>query len=136
VALVHRYARRFADALAGLDTEPDGAHRLAAYVELYRQVLGHDRMCLCGMLAAEQETLPLAMRAAVDDFFRMNEAWLATALDGGRDDGSLHFEAPAADAAQAVVAGLEGAMLIARLRHDHGLFDTAARRLVGELGAP
>lgn len=135
LALVDRYIRRFATALTELDAEPDGAHRLAGYVGLYRQVLDRDRMCLCGMLAAEHETLPPAMRDAVDDFFRTNEAWLATTLEAGRSDGSLRFGAPAPEMAQAVIAGLEGAMLIARLRHDRQVFDAAARRLVGHLGA-
>ena len=38
------------------------AARLAGYAELYRAVARNDRMCLCGMLAAEYSTLPAAMR--------------------------------------------------------------------------
>ena len=33
-------------------------------------------MCLCGMLAAEYETLPPAMRDAILRFFDHNQGWL------------------------------------------------------------
>lgn len=48
-----------------------------------RGVLLDHRMCLCGMLAAEYETLPGPMRVAVVRFFEMNEAWLGITLSKG-----------------------------------------------------
>ena len=38
--------------------------QLKAYEELYASTLRGQRMCLCGMLAAEYETLPSAMQVA------------------------------------------------------------------------
>ena len=35
-------------------------------------------MCLCGMLAAEYQTLPQPMQDAVIGFFDQNESWLDT----------------------------------------------------------
>ena len=49
-------------------------------------------MCLCGMLAAEYQTLPEPMRDAVIGFFDENEAWVGAVLADGRDDGSLAFD--------------------------------------------
>ena len=45
-------------------------------------------MCLCGMLAAEYQTLPEPMRDAVIAFFDANEAWVEKVLADGRRAGS------------------------------------------------
>src|ERR1700678_122178 len=57
-ALLVRYSQRFAAALEAIDSEPaDAPTKLAAYANLYLDVLRQDRMCLCGMIAAEYQTL-------------------------------------------------------------------------------
>src|SRR6186997_2492680 len=64
-ALVERYAARFADALSAIDRRGgDAPAKLEAYADIYAEVLRDRRMCLCGMLAAEYETLPEPMRKA------------------------------------------------------------------------
>ena len=69
-ALLRRYVARFADALATIDVEiADAPQKIASYAEVYADVLQRERMCLCGMLAAEFETLPEPMRALVVGFF-------------------------------------------------------------------
>ena len=88
--------------------------RLAAYTELYLGVLENERMCLCGMLAAEYQTLPDAMRSAVVDFFDANHTWLARLLERGRAEGTIRFSGSSQHAAQMIVGTLEGAMLVAR----------------------
>src|ERR1700752_797536 len=53
-ALIDRYAARFLDALATVDVErSDAVDKLRAYAQLYADVFRDDRMCLCGMLAAD-----------------------------------------------------------------------------------
>ncbi len=42
--------------------ETPAAAKLRAYANLYLGVLRDQRMCLCGMLAAEYQTLPEPMR--------------------------------------------------------------------------
>src|SRR3981081_3991673 len=65
-ALVARYAARFAEALDAVDAHVAGAAaHLSASADLYLQVLSSQRMCLCGMLAAEYQTLPAPMQSAV-----------------------------------------------------------------------
>src|SRR5471030_1051276 len=81
-ALIVRYAARFAAALTAVDDDiADSPAKLVAYADLYRDVLRDHRMCLCGMLAAEYQTLPKPMQAAVVRFFDDNEVWLAAVLD-------------------------------------------------------
>lgn len=136
-ALVARYMERFTAELERLDAEElTPAAKLAGYAALYADVLRHDRMCLCGMLAAEYETLPAAMREPILRFFERNEAWLCTVLKEGRADRSMRFEGTAEDGAQTLLGGLEGAMLVARPYRDVTRFETAARRLIaGVTGA-
>ena len=133
-ALIARYADRFMGALAGLDTA-DGTARakLDSYAGLYLQVLRNRKMCLCGMLAAEYQTLPQPMQDAVIRFFDQNESWLESVLDQGRADGSLHFAGSVRDAARMIVGGLEGAMLVARPYGDTVRFQAAAASLLAGL---
>jgi TetR/AcrR family transcriptional repressor of nem operon len=135
-ALISRYAARFADALARIDREiVDTGAKLDAYVDVYADVLQRKRMCLCGILAAEYPTLPPPMRGAVTRFFDDNETWLTVVLERGRADGSLSFEEPPGEAANMLVSGLEGAMLVARPYGDVGRFRSTARWLLASLSS-
>ena len=87
-------------------------------------------MCLCGMLAAEYQTLPQPMRAAVISFFDDNETWVAAVLAQGRDEGTLAFAGSPREAARLIVSALEGAMLVARPYGDSERFDAAADQLL------
>jgi TetR/AcrR family transcriptional regulator, transcriptional repressor for nem operon len=133
-ALVTRYAARFTEALAGLEARlGDARARLEAYADLYLDVLRDQRMCLCGMMAAEYETLPTSMQDAVLRFFDDNEGWLARVLDQGRKDETLMFTGPPRETARMIVSSLEGAMLVARLFGDSGRFQNAAAHLLSGL---
>jgi len=135
-ALMERYAARFAQALATVDTNvTDPPAKLDAYAGLYLDVLRNQRMCLCGMLAAEYQTLPGRMQQAVIRFLDDNEAWLTGVLERGRRDSSLSFTGPAREAAQMIVSGLEGAMLLARSYGEVERFEAAAGRLLASLAA-
>jgi len=130
-ALIERYTRRFLEALAEIDARiPDGPDKLSAYAGLYAEVLRGRRMCLCGMLAAEYQTLPDPMRDAVIAFIDANEAWVESVLSDGQRAGSITLAGPASDAARLIVSGLEGAMLVARPYGDLARFDTAAEGLL------
>jgi TetR/AcrR family transcriptional repressor of nem operon len=133
-ALIDRYAARFAEALRAIDERgADAQTRLEAYTGIYADVLRDGRMCLCGMLAADYETLPQPMRDAVLRFFDENETWLVGVLEQGEDEGTLRLVGSASEVAQAVVSGLEGALLIARPYGDVVRFQSAAARLLGSL---
>jgi TetR/AcrR family transcriptional repressor of nem operon len=134
VALITRYASRFAEALAAIDSsDATPAGRLAGYASLYAQVLRQERMCLCGMLAAEYQTLPEPMREAVTGFFEANENWLEKVLEDGRQDGSLRFPGASRETARMVIACLEGAMLVARPSGDLDRFRSVAANLLAGL---
>ena len=133
-ALIVRYAARFADALAAVDTRiADAPAKLDAYAGLYLDVLRSRRMCLCGMLAAEYQTLPKPMQAAVVRFFDENEAWLKCVLERGQAEGTLQFMGSVSDVARLIVSSLEGAMLMARPYGDIQRFQAAASQLLASL---
>ena len=140
-ALIARYASRFAESLTGIDAAAAGTAgaartRLAGFADLYLDVLRNRRMCLCGMLAAEYQTLPQPMRDAVLRFFDDSEAWLGSVLESGRADGSLYFAGSASEEARMIIGSLEGAMLVARPYGDVGRLQTAAATLLARLTRP
>jgi TetR/AcrR family transcriptional repressor of nem operon len=136
-ALIARYHARFAAALADIEAAPsNSARKLAAYSDLYAGVLEGERMCLCGMLAAEYRTLPDPMRNAVVGFFNENEHWLARLLQRGKQTGELHFDGSARETARALLSGLEGALLTSRPYPDPARFQRTARRLIATLAMP
>ena len=136
-ALITRYAARFFAALDAAETDGTSAPaKLSAYAKLYADVLSQQRMCLCGMLAAEYPTLPGPMQSAVLEFFDHNEDWLQAVLEQGRSEGSLEFTGPARDTARMIISGLEGAMLVTRPYGDAGRFKVAADGLLASLTAP
>ena len=136
-ALISRYSARFFQALAEVDAGGVAAPaKLAAYAKLYADALSEQKMCLCGMLAAEYPTLPSPMQEAVVGFFDHNEGWLQAVLEQGRDEDSLAFAGPARDTARMILSGLEGAMLVTRPYGDAARFHAAAASLLASLTAP
>ena len=133
-ALINRYTTRFVGALDAIDAQPlDGPAKISAYAAIYLAVLRRQRMCLCGMLAAEYQTLPAPMQRAIVRFFDINETWLERVLEDGRRAGTLRHRGSARAAAQIVIGTLEGAMLVARLHDDPTRLEAAMDQLLAEL---
>ena len=135
--LVERYAAAFTQALADIDrASDDAAVKLRSYVDLYREVLRANRMCLCGMLAAEFATLPKPMKVVLKQFFETNEQWLITVLDQGRATARLGFAGEVNERAHFLVGSLEGAMMLARSYGKLERFDASSDRLLADIGVP
>lgn len=136
LALVERYTIGFGRALESIDAQmTDAPAKLAAYAGLYGRVLAENRMCLCGMLAADYDTLSDAMRQAVLAFFDHNERWLARVLDQGLAEGTLRLDGASREVAEMIIGSFEGAMLVARTYRDPDRFHRAADRLLSEITA-
>ena len=133
-ALITRYAERFDEALATIDRDiPDAPEKLEAYANLFAGVLEGKRMCMCGVLAAEYQTLPKPMRSAVIRFFDDNQRWLADVLRHGQADKTLAFKGSADEVAQSILSTLEGAMLVARPYGNLDKFNSTADQLLSSL---
>ena len=126
-AVANRYRRAFSEALADIESDTDDpTARLERYVQLYaRQLSDHGRICLCGMLAAEYATLPAPVQREVRGFFDDQRAWLTRVLGGERRPG-----ADARRRADVFLAGLEGALLVARTDGSIARFRRTSRALI------
>ena len=134
-ALIVRYHEVFGRALLAIDQKSRSSPRkLQRYVELYDGVIRNDRMCLCGMLAAEYTTLPAAMQDELRRFFDANEVWLGAVLGAGKAARQLSFSEPPAERARLLLGALEGAMLVARTYADDARFRTAAKHALADVG--
>ena len=132
--LIARYERAFLETLGEIDrTAGDARAKLARYAKIYADVLRNNRMCLCGMLAAEYATLPKPMKDEMRHFFDENERWLVAVLEEGRQSGTLKFSGSSLDVARALVGALEGAMMLARSYGEVARFEAVAGRLLTEL---
>jgi len=121
-ALARRYTKDASDAFEVLLAESrDPATCLRKYTEAFRIALENDnRMCLCGIMAAEYDALPEAVKDEVRAFADVNVAWLAkvlSTLDAFSDTGM------AEERALAIYAAIGGAQLTARSRADISVFD-------------
>jgi TetR/AcrR family transcriptional regulator, transcriptional repressor for nem operon len=135
-ALIERYRVLFGAALDAIDQQTKEPHeKLKQYVGLYNSVLSNERMCLCGMLAAEYATLPAPMQKGLTSFFDANERWLTKVLEDGLRAGAFLFREPANERARVLLGALEGAMLVARSYGNPHRFQMAAAYVLADLGA-
>lgn len=133
-SIVSRYTERFMDALATIDASdlPVG-EKLKCYVDLYESVLVRNRMCLCGMLAAEYATLPEPVQLEIRAFFDRNEDWLTGVIAEGEREGAVRFTGTPREFARLLTGALEGSMLLAYSYGDTSRFVEAAEQLLGQL---
>jgi TetR/AcrR family transcriptional repressor of nem operon len=135
-ALIERYRVLFGVALEAITQQVMEPHeKLKRYVGLYNSVLSNERMCLCGMLAAEYATLPTPMQEGLTLFFDANERWLTEVLEDGLRAGTFLFREPANERARVLLGALEGAMLVARSYGDPRRFQVAAAYVLADLTA-
>lgn len=136
-ALIVRYRERFSVELRRIgDSRTAATGKLAGYVKLYESVLRGERMCLCGMLAAEYASLPVSMQTEIRHFFDLNQQWLAGVVEEGRQANLFHNRGTANEIASMLLSALEGAMLVARPYGDLARFASAAEQILESLTAP
>lgn len=132
-ALGAELARRYTAEMAGylqslMEEGVDVPTFMSRYVGVFRGALENEnRMCMCGIMAAERGELPPEVSGEVERFSETNIEWLARALERG---------APGTDPAPkalAIYAAVEGAQLVARGFGDIGRYDRAieAYRSIG-----
>ena len=128
VALIERYLQATQAHLAELEALPlDGYSLLQRYVILFGNVLRDEaKLCPCAMLGAESDLIPESLRRQADRFFKINRDWLVRIILRGRADGSLNGQGEPAELATWLLAGLEGALVMARAESDVAPFDQTA----------
>lgn len=116
VVVVQRYTHRFREALLRVEGQTSKVPaQLLAYADLFEATYEHGRrLCICGMLGAEHDSLPPEIQQEVRRFFAVNIAWLAEVFARGLADGSLRSLRSAQDLAEVYISALEGAMMVGR----------------------
>jgi len=133
-ALIVRYSEVFSGALEAIDRKGGSPlAKLERYAKLYEDVLRGERLCLCGMLAAEYGTLPQPLQEEIRRFFDVNEVWLAGIIEQGRRAKMFHSRGTSREVARMLISALEGAMLVARPYNDVARFASAAKQVLAGL---
>jgi len=120
--LTQRYTHRFRELLLQLEaSNRNPIDRLHAYALLFEATYAtQHRLCLCGMLGAEIDTLPESINAEVKRFFNVNVEWLSEIIAAGQQQRLLK-EMPVSDMAMLFIASLEGSMVVGRgMGSEHG----------------
>ena len=119
--LAKRYTEKFNQYLNTItETESGLQEQINQYAQLFYHAIKNDeKMCLCGLFAAESSTLPQTVKEATQLFFEAQLQWLSTLF-------SNHNIAQAEDRALQLLANLEGAMLLAKAFESEALFMRAA----------
>lgn len=91
-------------------------------------------MCVGGMMASESSTLPSPMQDRMNEFFAIIHTWLTRVLTQGRASGQLYFGAEPSVKADAIIAMLEGSILIARTRKNADFIDPLIQDIKASLG--
>jgi len=115
--LAHQYTDAFIAALGDInDIKARGENPIDIYTNIFKGALLTDnKMCLCGLLGAQNESLPEKVQIEVKRFFVKNLDWLTEAH-------SANGEENPAQAAITTVSLLEGAMMISKALNDHHYF--------------
>ncbi len=120
--LAHQYTDSFMAALGDIyDIKAEGKDPIDVYTGVFKGALLVDnKMCLCGLLGAQNETLPEKVQLEVKRFFHKNLNWLTEAH---RANGEQNPQ----QAAITTVSLLEGAMMISKALNDHDYFKLATQ---------
>lgn len=128
IEVIRRYREMFNNSLAHiLSTKKSLPDQIQAYTHLYKQTLEKDKLCLCGMLAADIETLPLEVKTEVQAFMTDNIVWLTQVL---LDHDKNYSKKQAEKIAYQMLNTLQGAMLIARLFENPELFAQTSKTIL------
>lgn len=129
VAVAKRYNERFFEQLGDpQDSEMAPKDLLQRYIAAFRSALINDRkICLCGALGAEAESLPEPVVQETRRFFQENLQWLATVLT--RHLSKTHTDPAVQNRATHMLSTLQGALIVARTLEDDDIFERAIHNL-------
>lgn len=130
-AVIQRYRENFNQHLVHIfSNHSNWLEQIKQYGKLYETVLREDKLCLCGMLASDIESLPKVLKKEVSLFFKENIEWLIHILQ-------LHYKSLPSNRlkkiAWQIISTLQGAILIARMQDDLGIFTSSSEELYSQL---
>ncbi|WP_277187269.1 TetR/AcrR family transcriptional regulator [Caballeronia sp. BR00000012568055] len=113
---VNAYSADLMSSIYAIDSSAPADKKLDRYARLFGRIIGDGRrVCLCGMLAAEIDSLPEKVRQAVQSFFKANENWLAKVLAEGEAQDTLDAGGKPESASRTLYSAFQGSLLASRL---------------------
>jgi len=124
---VNAYSADLMSSVYAIDSSAPADKKLDRFVRLFARIFGDGtQVCLCGMLAADMDSLPEKVRHAVRAFFKANETWLAKVLAEGEAQDTLDAGGKPEAAARALYAAFQGSLLACRLFQTRTRLDEVA----------
>jgi len=113
-AIIINYTTQFSEQLDQIDIEKSSPQqKLEAFVKIFEKTIKADKLCLCGMMAAEISSLHEESRLLLKKYFLLVENWLNKIFTQHQE--SLTIDIKPRELAKIVMSGLEGAILIDRV---------------------
>lgn len=132
-ALIDNYSKNFMQHLQRVFESKGGLRaKLMRFVDLFEEAAADDKLCLCGMLAAELSALDDECRSLLEAFFVNSESWLVRVLKEHKAE--VASPLPPAKLAAVMMSGLEGALLLDRV-HRAGGHLQAQRQLISSFAS-
>lgn len=115
--LIERYSTTFFAELNDISNQKWGLRKkLTAFITIFESVALEDKLCLCGMMAAEVEQLDADNRKLLKSYFIDTEKWLADLFD--EHHASISTSLSSKTLSKTLLSGLEGALLLDRVMQD------------------
>ena len=112
--LIENYTRDLEQELARISSATGSLRkRLEGFIRIFEDVQRDQKMCLCGMMAAEVENLGTGNRDLLQAYFQLAENWLHELLREHRE--ALDSTQTPRNLARVITSGLEGALLLDRV---------------------
>jgi len=130
VAVIERYRDAFNACLLTINAQHDWINKIDQYAQLYKQVLQEDKLCLCGMLASDADTLPDEVTTVIRDFFIENADWLSEILTAS------HLNLPherRTNIAWQIINLLQGGVIMARILQNMSVFTSSYEEMMRQL---
>ena len=127
VAVIRRYREFFHELLKESDRKgTTGIDKIHHYAKLYEEVLLQKKLCLCGMLASDIETLPKILKKEIRGFFDDNVTWLSAVLK--KNFKSISDKAQN-EIAWHIISTLQGGVILARMQDQVEIFSSIWKEL-------
>lgn len=123
---VREYSARKRAKLQAIDTSLPCAEQARQYLGPLREGACTDQACVVGVLSADVLSMPEAVRAAMQDFIRFNEQWLARLFEQAAAARAAPYPMPPQQLAQVVFGALQNGLISARLFGTRERIDAAA----------
>jgi TetR/AcrR family transcriptional repressor of nem operon len=130
VALMKRYTEELDQVLAKIDrTGRTNRAKLKSFIKLYSDTEASGSICLCGSLAADQETLAPPLQRAVADYLDRSEQWVAKVIGEGIRNQEFGYSGKASDLVAALISSLQGGLILSRARNGRTPVLTSLQRV-------